>query len=177
MPLEEQLRVTEDGTVSRRFVIEAVPDNSAVVKVTLLTPGMRLTCKTGVTLPKKAIKSIKKTGDVVYCCGKALQAVELTFSDEKAVSYDDVFSTVRDVHSSVTGNVAEWFGRLSPSDDLSSLLARPSNETTGGVAPRSMLGGSYGSCMVDAMLRGPKGRHAFAIWMDTWANICEALYG
>jgi len=150
----------DQATSSRRFVIEAVPDDNEVVKVTLLTPGMRLSCNTGLTLPSKAIKSIKKTGEVVSCCSKELQAVELTFSDEKAVSYDDVFSIVRDVHSSVTDTVAKSFHRLSSSGHLSPLAGSDA---------------TYGSCMVDAMLRGPSGRH-FKTWMDTWGAICGALY-
>jgi hypothetical protein len=168
----------EQAASSRRFVIEAVPDNSEVVKVTLLTPGVRLTCKAGVILPARAIKSIKKTGDVVSCCGKALQAVELTFSDEKALSYDDIFSAIRDVHSSVTNNLAQSLRLLTPSGNPSSFLARQPSGTAGGEAQRPMeVGGSYGECMVNAMLRGPHGGRAFAIWMDTWANICEAFYG
>jgi hypothetical protein len=161
----------EQATSARRFVIEAVPDNSKVVKVTLLTPGMPLSCNAGVTLPVNAIKSINKTGDVVSCCGKALQAVELTFADEKAMSYDDLFSTVRDVHSSVTSNLAQSFRRMSPPGDLSALLARHSQGTA--YAPRAA---TYGSCMVDAMLNGPSDRHAFEIWMGYWANLCGSMY-
>jgi hypothetical protein len=39
------------------------------------------------------------------------------------------------------------------------------------------VGGSYGTCMVDAMLNGPSGERAFKIWMGTWSNICNAIYG
>jgi len=38
-------------------------------------------------------------------------------------------------------------------------------------------GGTYGSCMVNAMLKGPAGGRAFSIWMGTWTNICNAIYG
>lgn len=155
----------EQATSSRRFVIEAVPDKSEVVKVTLLTPGMRLSCDAGVTMPTKAISSVKKTGDTVACCGKTLQAVELTFSQEQMVSYDDVFSTVRDVHTSVTKNIAQSVNGFSTSGGHSPIVDRAAE-----------AGGSYGKCMVDALVNGPNDRKKFAIWMDTWANICGALY-
>jgi hypothetical protein len=62
--------LAEQSTAARRFVVEAVPDNSESVKVTFLTPGMRRTCKSGVVLPSKAIKSIKKTGEEIFVLWK-----------------------------------------------------------------------------------------------------------
>ena len=122
-------------------------------------------------MPISAIKSIKKIGETVHCCDKLLQAVELTFTDAKAVSYDDVFVTVASVHASVTTNLAHSFSAPSAPSGSSPPLVPQSHGTSSAAHPMT-----HGNCMVNAMLRGPSNRRAFRIWMDTWANICRSLY-
>jgi hypothetical protein len=156
--------MNEQDVSSRRFVIEAVPDKGDSVRVMLVMPGGQVSCKAGIVMPSSAIRSIKKTGKTVSSCSKVLHEVEIEFSGEKLLSYDDVFDVIKDTHSSIRGAVESVIRASVPSVPL----PPPFGRRPGSFDRRA----DYGTCMVDALFSGESGRR-----LQTMYDICEWIYG
>lgn len=97
--LEEQKRS------GNRVVIRGIPGDNEQVKVTPVIRGMKCACRDSQIVPRSAIKSITKTGKSLHCCNETLQIVEVEFSHEKLITYDELFKAVRSAHAATMGSI------------------------------------------------------------------------
>jgi hypothetical protein len=154
----------------RRFVVEAVPEDDKLVRVTLVSPGMVLSCDTGITVPVKSIKSIRKTGERTFCGGKSHPIVELTFSSDRLLTYEDLFSSAKEMQWAIAKNVSKLISLRNSGCGVGC----NNDATDSGSGPVVMMGHTYGTCMVKAMLEGPD--EGFDAWMDHAAKMCAIMY-
>lgn len=149
--------LAEQAAWSGRAIIEAIPDKPDMVKVTPLTPTLRARCGIDVTVPKSAIKRVKKLDKTVRCCGHHIQAVEIEFANEKMLTYADLLHALSDHHDSMIRGVGEAVMRMA---------ANMSREAGGGKGSPVATPLHYGNCMVNALLDGG----------ESWRyDLCEFL--
>ena len=90
----EKLFEEQERPPEQLFVILPLDEQS--IRIKPWNPRQRCICGSGfVKVPRSAIRSVKTTGKIQHCCCKTLQVVEIEFSEERTLTYKDLFATVR----------------------------------------------------------------------------------
>ena len=71
------------------------PFNEEFVYMSTWSPGDSCGCQGFRKVPRSAIRSVRKTGKTIQCCGKLMEIVTVEFSEEPTLTYAALFAGLR----------------------------------------------------------------------------------
>jgi hypothetical protein len=99
----EQLFDLQDKSLFRG-TIQRIGDDDANVLVTPWEEGESCICGEGTVVPRRSIVKIVDTENCISCCGKKFHIVEITFSRDNELSYDDLFKEIQTLRNGGSNN-------------------------------------------------------------------------